>query len=145
MADERHHPGRMTAAMAGFRGRSRLVAQTGRSRPVALAAIRTIHTAAFLVIAGSIVVTVVDGLRGRPSRRTAVAAAIALTECAVYAGNGFVCPLTPLAQELGAERGSVSDLFLPDPIARHLAWISSPVLVVGLVLDAAAWRRRRRP
>jgi len=119
-------------------------ASTTPSRPLALAAIKAIHTIAFGLIAGAIATTVVDGVRGRPTRRTAVAAAIALGECAVYAGNGFVCPLTPLAERLGAERGSVTDLFLPGWLARNLAWISTPILAAGLVLDVAAWRRRSR-
>lgn len=110
---------------------------------VALAAVKSIHTAAFLGVASAIAVTVIDGVMGRPRRRTAMAAAIALTECGVYAANGFVCPLTPVAERLGAERGSVSDIFLPDWFARHLAWIATPILVAGLVLDVMAVRRSR--
>ncbi len=110
----------------------------------ALVGVKAVHTAAFLVVAGSIGLTVVDGVLRRPGRRTGVAAGIALTECAVYAANGFVCPLTPLAERLGAERGAVSDIFLPDPIARNLAPIATPILIAGLVLDVAAIRRRRR-
>ena len=106
--------------------------------------IKGIHTAAFFVIAGSILVVFADGARGRPRRTTGVAAAIALSECAVFAANGFVCPLTPLAERYGAERGSVTDIFLPDVIARNLAWIATPILVVGLVLNGRALAHRRR-
>ena len=73
-----------------------------------------------------------------------MAAAIALGECAVFAANGFVCPLTPLAERYGAERGSVTDIFLPDVIARNLAWIATPILVAGLVLNGRALRGRGR-
>ena len=76
-------------------------------RRLLLVLIKSVHTAAFLVIAGSILVVFADGARSRPRRRTGVAAAIALGECAVFAANGFVCPLTPLAERYGAERGSV--------------------------------------
>jgi hypothetical protein len=109
-----------------------------------LLAIKLVHTIAFGVIAASIGVVLADGLRGRPSARTGVAAAIAIGECAVYAANGFVCPLTPLAERYGAERGSVSDIFLPDVVARNLAWIATPMLVTGLVLNARAVARARR-
>jgi hypothetical protein len=109
---------------------------------LALAAVKTVHTVAFAVIAASISVVAADGLRGRPRRRTGAAAAIAIAECAVYVANDYTCPLTPLAERLGAERGSVSDIFLPDWLARNLAWIATPILVVGLVLNLRALARR---
>ena len=111
---------------------------------VVLATIKGIHTVAFGVIAGSILLVLVDGFRGRPTRRTSAALAVALGECAVFAANGFVCPLTPLAERLGARRGSVSDIFLPDLVARNLTWSSSIVLAVGIGLNVRALRRRGR-
>lgn len=119
----------------------------GRSptgRQLILVGVKTVHTVAFFVIAGAIAVVFSDGLRARPGRRTGAAAAIALTECAVYAANGFVCPLTPVAERLGAQRGSVSDIFLPDVVARNLTWIATPILVAGLAMNIAALRGRRR-
>jgi hypothetical protein len=113
-------------------------------RRLVLFAVKAIHTVAFWLIAASIGVVLVDGLRGRPRRRTAVASAIALGECAVFAANGFVCPLTPLAERYGARRGSVSDIFLPDVVARNLTWSSSIALVTGLALNVRALGRRRR-
>jgi hypothetical protein len=115
-----------------------------RAGDIALVGVKAFHSLAFLTIAGSIVVIAIDGLRGRPTRRTVVASSIALTECAVFAANGFVCPLTPVAERLGASRGSVSDIFLPDWLARNLTWISTPILVAGLVLNLVAFRRQRR-
>jgi hypothetical protein len=113
-------------------------------RRLPLLVVKGVHTIAFAVIAASIGLVLADGLRARPRWRTGVAAAIALGECAVYAGNGFVCPLTPLAERYGAERGSVTDSFLPDVIARNLAWIATPILVAGLILNGRALRTRRR-
>lgn len=109
-----------------------------------LFAIKSIHTAAFLIIGSALLLVFIDGVRGRPTRRTAIAAAIALTECAVYAGNGFTCPLTPVAVAIGDETGSVSDIFLPGWFASRLPVISSTVLVTGLLLDVRAMRRNRR-
>ena len=110
---------------------------------IALGAIKSIHTVAFAVIATSILVVLLDGLRGRPTRRTATALGIALIECAVFAANGFVCPLTPLAERYGARRGSVSDIFLPDVVAENLTWSASTVLLIGIGLNARAIRRGR--
>ena len=113
-----------------------------RSR-IILVAIKGIHTVAFAVIATSILIVLLDGLRGRPTRRTAGALGIALTECGVFAANGFVCPLTPLAERHGAQRGSVSDIFLPDVVAENLTWSASTILVIGIGLNARAIRRGR--
>lgn len=116
----------------------------GIGRRAGLIAVKSVHTAAFAAIAASILVVFVDGLRRRPTHETAIAATIALGECGIYAANGFVCPLTPLAERLGAERGSVTDIFLPDWLARNLTWIATPILVAGLLLNAAEVRRRPR-
>jgi hypothetical protein len=111
---------------------------TAIGRQILLAAVKTVHTVAFAIIATACLLVFWDGLRARPTRRTGVASAIALTECGVYAANGFVCPLTPLAVRLGAVRGSVTDIFLPDRLARNIGWIFGPMLTVGLVLNLRA-------
>ena len=111
---------------------------------IALASIKAIHTAAFFVIATCGLLVFFDGLRGRPSRRTTGALAVSLAEVAVFVGNGFVCPLTPLAERYGARRGSVSDIFLPDVVARNLTWSSSIMLAIGIALNVRALRRRGR-
>jgi hypothetical protein len=111
---------------------------------IALAAIKGIHTVAFFVIATCGLLVFFDGVRGRPGRRTSAALAVSLAEVAVFVGNGFVCPLTPLAERYGARRGSVSDIFLPDVVARNLTWSSSIVLAVGIVLNVRALRGRGR-
>ena len=60
----------------------------------------------------------------------------------VFVGNGFTCPLTPIAEDLGAERGSVADIYLPGWFARRLPAIAGTALVTGLALDAMAIVRR---
>ena len=60
-----------------------------------------------------------DGIaQARPGHRAPLTAGIAFTETLVYASNNQVCPLTPLAEELGAESGTVTDLYLPGPVSR---------------------------
>ncbi len=105
--------------------------------------VRSIHTAAFAVVAGSVLTVLGDGIRARPVRRTGVALAVALGECVVFAGNGFVCPLTELAERYGAERGSVTDIFLPGWLARNLAWVSGSILLIGIALNGRALARKR--
>jgi hypothetical protein len=115
-----------------------------RWRAPALDAIRAIHTILFTSIGAAIVLFVWDGVRGRPGRRTATALGIALAESAVYVSNNQVCPLTPLAEELGADRGSVVDIFLPDAAARRIPVVSTSALLLGIGLNARALLRRRQ-
>ena len=105
--------------------------------------IKAVHSLVFVVVATSGLMVFADGAAARPGVRTAAAGAIAVTECVVYAANGFTCPLTPIAQSLGDERGSVSDIFLPAWFARHLPVIASTILVAGIALNVRALARAR--
>jgi hypothetical protein len=111
-----------------------------RHRPAALAIIKAIHTAVFFSVAALIALFAWDGIRQRPRRRTAVAAVIALIEAAVYGSNNQVCPLTPLAEDLGAASGSVTDIYLPGWLSRRIPLISSAALILGLILNLRARR-----
>jgi hypothetical protein len=108
-----------------------------------LNAIKAIHTLLFASIAAAIALFAWDGIRGRPGRRTAYALGVAMAESAVYVSNNQVCPLTPLAAELGAESGSVVDIFLPDWAARRIPVVSVAVLALGTALNLRALARRR--
>ena len=112
-------------------------------RPGVLTAIKGIHTAIFASVGAAIAVFVWDGLRQRPGRRAAAALGVAIAEAAIYASNNQVCPLTPLAEDLGAERGSVADIFLPDWASRRIPLVSVSALLIGLALNLNALRSRR--
>ena len=134
---------RWSGALTGRLGR--LIPVAGR--PAVLNAIKTFHTVIFASVGAAIALFVWDGLRQRPGRRAALALGLALGETAVYVSNNQVCPLTPLAEELGAERGSVADIFLPDWFSRRIPLFGGSALIVGLVLNLRAvlrmprWRR----
>ena len=110
-------------------------------RGVTILTVKAFHSLAFFSIAGLIVLFAWDGLRGRPRRRTAVAATVAVAEAAVYVSNNQVCPLTPLVEELGAESGTVTDIFLPDWLSRRIPMYSGGLLIIGMVLNLRALRR----
>jgi hypothetical protein len=116
-----------------------------RRRRTALRAIKAVHTAAFALIAGCIAVFTWDGVRGRGGRRAVVTAAVAITETLVYASNNQVCPLTPLAEELGAISGTVTDLYLPRPISDRIPLVGGSAVLVGLAFHLIGWRSRRSP
>ena len=53
------------------------------------------------------------GFAKRSDRRAALAAAVVGGESVLFAANGFRCPLTDVAESLGADDGSVTDIFPP--------------------------------
>ena len=61
------------------------------------------------------------------------AASIAVAETIVYVSNNQVCPLTPLAEQLGATSGSVTDIYLPAWISERIPLFGGSVLLVGFV------------
>jgi len=101
-----------------------------KRRPFALAAIKAVHTLAWFSIESSIVYLLYAGLRRQSDRQAAVAGAVVAAESLIFAANGFRCPLTKVAVKLGAERGGVTDIFLPRWFAHNLPAIHAPLLVL---------------
>jgi predicted kinase len=86
------------------------------------------------------------GLARRSDRRAAIAAAVVAAERLVFVGNRCRCPLTQLAARLGAEQGSVTDIYLPTWFARNLPAIHVQLIVLAALLHARNLRTyRRRP
>ena len=111
--------------------------------PAVLVLIRGTHSAIFLVELGAIAWLLLTGIAGRRDRSTAVAAVLVAGEAAVFLANDGVCPLTPLAERHGARRGGVSDIFLPDPVARTIPVWSTALIALAAALHARALLRRR--
>jgi hypothetical protein len=101
-----------------------------------LATIRGCHSAVFLVMLSAIAWLVATGLTGRRDRSVAIAGGLVAIQSVVFIGNHGVCPLTPLAERYGARRGSVSDIFLPDVIARTIPIWATSLVVLGIMLHA---------
>jgi hypothetical protein len=105
---------------------------SGRTHPIAIFAVKTAHTAVFVVMLSSILWLAISGLLRRRDRTVAAAAGLVAIEAAVFVANDGVCPLTPLTERLGATRGSVSDIFLPDPVARTIPIWATALVVAGV-------------
>jgi hypothetical protein len=84
------------------------------------------------------------GLRGRTGRRVGIAGGIVAGEVLVFAGNGFRCPLTELAERYGAPSGSVTDIYLPKWFAHNMPAIHTPLLALMIYLHARNLRRSRQ-
>jgi len=105
-----------------------------RGGPKRLTAIRVAHTLAWCSIESCMLYVLYAGLKGRPDRRDAVTAAVVAGESLIFAANGFRCPLTDLAEQFGAERGSVTDIYLPRWFAHNLPAIHVPLLLLAVLL-----------
>jgi hypothetical protein len=108
-----------------------------------LVAVKAIHTAVWLTVESSMVFLLVAGLAKRADRSAALAAAIVVGESVVFAANGWRCPLTGVAESLGAEHGSVTDIYLPSWFARNLPAIHVPLIVLAVYLHSRNLRNRR--
>jgi len=112
-----------------------------------LTAIRAVHSAVFLAELASILWLLATGITGRRDRSVAVAAALVAAESAVFVANAGVCPLTPFAERHGAASGGVSDIFLPDAVARTIPIWATSLVVLATVLHVhgiVTGRRTRR-
>ncbi len=121
---------------------------TRQGSNLAVAAIKTAHSAVFLVELGAIGWLVYTGFRGRRDRTVVLAAGLVGIEVAVFLANKGVCPMTTMVERRGDAHGSVSDIFLPAPVARTIPIWSSALLGLAALLHIRAARRRepdRRP
>jgi hypothetical protein len=115
-----------------------------RGRQAGLAAIKTVHTLAWLSIESCMAYLLYAGFARRSDRRAGVAAAVVTGESLVFVGNGLRCPLTQLAERVGAEQASVTDIYLPYWFARNLPAIHVPLIVLAALLHARNLRGRCR-
>lgn len=78
------------------------------------------------------------GIAGRVTPWTWVAVGLLLVEGVVLVVSGWTCPLTLLAERVGAARGSVTDIFLPKWLADRIFPVCGTAYAVALVL--IVWR-----
>jgi hypothetical protein len=64
-------------------------------------------------------------------------------ESLIFVADGFRCPLTQIAEHLGAERGHFSDIYLPDWFAQNLPGIHVPLIALAAFLHARNLRAGR--
>jgi hypothetical protein len=114
-----------------------------RGSQAALRAVKAIHTLAWFSIEACMAYVLYAGFARRSDRRAGIAAGVVAAETLIFAGNGFRCPLTRVAERLGAERGSVTDIYLPRWFANNLPGIHVPLIVLAAYQHARNLRGRR--
>ena len=89
-----------------------------------LVAVKSFHSLAFFVIQSSVLYLLYSGLRRRTDRRAAIAFAIAGGESLIYAGNGFRCPLTGVAEDLSQHLAHIMVVFHDQHTFLHRTMLS---------------------
>ena len=82
------------------------------------------------------------GFRRQSDQRAAIAAGVVASESLIFAANRFRCPLTELAERIGTEHGSVTDIYLPRWLAHNLPAIHVPLIALAGYLHGRNLRRR---
>lgn len=98
--------------------------------------VKLIHTAIFFVLSACVVYVVLSGATGRVTMWTWIAIAAIVLEGLALAASGGRCPLTRLAERMGASDGSVADLFLPKWFADRIFPICGGAFLIGCALLA---------
>ncbi len=103
-------------------------------RRAALVSVKAVHSLIYFSIEFCMGYLIYTGLKGQEDRRTAITAGVVAGETLIFLGNRCRCPLTGLAEELGAGSGSVTDIYLPKFLATNLPWIHVPLVMLALYL-----------
>jgi hypothetical protein len=107
--------------------------------PSALRAIKIVHTLAWALFAGCILVLPVAAYF-RDFALATLLIAIVLVEVIVLIANRFRCPLTAVAARYTNDRRANFDIYLPMWIARYNKEIFGTLFVAGVLFTLAQWR-----
>jgi hypothetical protein len=101
-----------------------------------------VHALIFWWQAACLGYTLYSGISGTFNYFVLIAVLSILLNGLLILFNRGRCPFTTLAEDLGAERGSVTHLFLPDCLARNIYKITFPLFTLDLVLLAVRFFTR---
>lgn len=110
--------------------------------------IKVLHSLIFFAMSGGVFYLLYSAFTGRITRWTWIVIAAVVGEGGVLLLFGGTCPLRLLAEELGEESGSVTDIFLPRWLASRIFVIFTPLAILGMtiiVLRTLLTRRNQRP
>lgn len=113
-------------------------------RNALLTAIRVFHTAVWLLVEAALGYLISTGFTNHRSRLVAVSGAVVAVETVVYLANGASCPLTDLAESLGTDSGSVTDIYLPRWLAKSLPFLHVPLVLLALFLHRPRRQENRQ-
>jgi hypothetical protein len=108
----------------------------------ALTLVKAVHTLAWFSIESCMIYVLYAGVARRTDRRAAMAGTVVAGEILIFAANGFRCPLTKLAENLGVADGSVTNIWLPRWLARNLPALHVPLVAAAAYLNGRNLRQR---
>jgi hypothetical protein len=100
-----------------------------------LNAVRTLHTAIYVVMVSAIGVVLFAGVTGAHGWWLWVSLALLALETAVFTLSGLRCPLTASVTRFAGGQ-PVSDTYFPERITRHTLTIFGPLMAIGVILVA---------
>ncbi|MBE0658966.1 MAG: hypothetical protein IH602_14835 [Bryobacteraceae bacterium] len=103
-----------------------------------LVRIKLLHTAAWALFAGSIVLIPITAALGQ-FPWSAILSALVWLECAILALNRCRCPLTDVAARHTAERAHNFDIYLPERLAQYNKQIFGTLFVLGEIYLVWRW------
>ena len=98
--------------------------------------VKLLHTLIFAVLSACVAYIVISGSMNRITPWTWVAIVGIVVEGLVLAASGGRCPLTAVAERLGASDGSVADIFLPRWFADRIFPICGTLYLIGCAIVA---------
>ena len=98
--------------------------------------VKLVHTFIFWMLSACVLYILLSGAFDRVTPWTWAAIIALVVEGIVLAASGGRCPLTKLAERLGAADGSVSDIFLPRWFADRIFPICGTLYAIGCALIA---------
>jgi hypothetical protein len=116
-----------------------VVRDNSATNPLALRAVKIVHTLAWALFAGCIVALPVAAYF-RDFRLAVILIAIVLVEVIVLFANRFRCPLTAVAARYTSDRRANFDIYLPLWIARYNKEIFGTLFVAGILFTLFRWR-----
>lgn len=112
--------------------------ESHNSAPAALRAVKIVHTLAWALFAGCILVLPLVAWRGQFSAALLLIALVSV-EVSVLLANGLRCPLTDVAARYTDDRRPNFDIYLPLWIARYNKQIFGPLFVAGILFTVIMW------
>jgi hypothetical protein len=99
--------------------------------------IKVVHTVIFFVLSACVLDALYSGVFNRVSNWTGAAVALVVVESIVLMLCRWTCPLTILAERLGATDGAVADIFLPKWFADRIFPICGTTFLLACVILVA--------
>jgi hypothetical protein len=96
--------------------------------------VKLVHTGIFAVLSVCVLYIFISGVFNRITGWTWGALSAVFIEGLVLAASGGRCPLTQVAERLGAADGAVADIFLPKWLADRIFPICGTIAAIGCSL-----------